>query len=146
MTANSCFGFLKGRELAGVAREACVLVEKKYAWPGVALQRRPCSVRFLSFEIFGKYQRSYVVVPITDGEELTIWDSKESEFSSGLEYATTSGSSDQVHDLDWSSTPDGQSILAVGFAYRVEILCHQRMTYFDDGPSWGVIKKIEIEK
>jgi hypothetical protein len=56
------------------------------------------------------------------------------------------GSSDQVHDLDWSSTFDGQSILAVGFAYRVEILCQQRMTYFDDGPGWGVIKRIEIEK
>jgi len=59
---------------------------------------------------------------------------------------TTLSLSDQVHDLDWSSTPDGQSILAVGFAYRVEILCQQRMTYFDDGPSWGVIKRIEIER
>jgi len=86
------------------------------------------------------------VVPCADGEELTIWDSKESEFSSGLEYAKTLGSSDQVHDLDWSSTPNGQSILAVGFAYRVEVLCEQRMTYFDEGPGWGVIRKIEIEK
>lgn len=88
----------------------------------------------------------YAVVPRADGEELTIWDSKESEFSSGLEYVTTLGSSDQVYDLDWSSTFDGQSILAVGYAYRVEILCQQRMTYFDDGPGWGVIKRIGIEK
>jgi hypothetical protein len=63
-----------------------------------------------------------------------------------LEYVTALGSSDQVNDLDWSSTPDGQSILAVGFTYRVEILCQQRMTYFDNGPGWGVIKTIEIEK
>ncbi|KAI0305003.1 RAVE protein 1 C terminal-domain-containing protein [Russula brevipes] len=85
------------------------------------------------------------VCTTADGEELTIWDSKESEFSSGLEYVTALGSSDQVNDLDWSSTPDGQSILAVGFTYRVEILCQQRMTYFDNGPGWGVIKTIEIE-
>jgi hypothetical protein len=94
----------------------------------------------------GKSNCPYAVVPGVDGEEVTIWDSKESEFSSGLEYVTTLGLSDQVHDLDWSSTPDGESILAVGFAYRVEILCQQRLTYFDDGPSWGVIKRIEIEK
>ncbi len=56
------------------------------------------------------------------------------------------GSSDQVHDLDWNSTPDGESILAVGFAYRVEILCQQRLTYFDDDPRWAVIKRIEIGK
>jgi RAVE protein 1 C terminal len=85
-------------------------------------------------------------VPRADGEELTIWDSKESEFASGLEYAKIYSLSDRVNDLDWSSTPDGQSILAVGFAYRVEVLCQQRMTYFDEGPGWGVIKIIELEK
>ncbi|KAH9996446.1 RAVE protein 1 C terminal-domain-containing protein [Russula vinacea] len=90
-------------------------------------------------------KKTVLIVPRADGEELTIWDSKESEFSSGLEYMTNLGSSDPVHDLDWNSTSDGQSILAIGFAYRVEILCQQRMTYFDDGPSWGVIKRIEIE-
>ena len=99
-----------------------------------------------SSRILGKCLCSYAVVPRADGEELTIWDSKESEFSSGLEYVKTLSSSDQVHDLDWSSTPDGQSILAVGFAHRVEILCQQRMTYFDDGPGWGIIKSIETEK
>jgi hypothetical protein len=93
-----------------------------------------------------KYSYPSAVVPRADGDELTIWDSKESEFSSGLEYVKTLGSSDQINDLDWSSTPDGQSILAVGFAYRVEILCQQRMTYFDDGPGWGVIRSIETEK
>lgn len=103
-------------------------------------------MRFLPLETFGKHKCLYAVVPRADGEELTIWDSKESEFSSGLEYMTNLGSSDPVHDLDWNSTSDGQSILAIGFAYRVEILCQQRMTYFDDGPSWGVIKRIEIEK
>ncbi|KAI0307694.1 WD repeat-containing protein [Multifurca ochricompacta] len=90
-------------------------------------------------------KKTVLVVPRADGEELTIWDSKESEFSSGMEFVKVLGSSDQVNDLDWSSTPDGQSILAVGFAHRVEILCQQRMTYFDEGPGWGVIKTIEVE-
>lgn len=90
-------------------------------------------------------KKTVLIVPRADGEELTIWDSKESEFSSGLEYAKIFDSSEQVNDLDWSSTPDNQSILAVGFSYRVEILCQQRMTYFDEGPGWGVIKSIEIE-
>ncbi|KAH9037204.1 RAVE protein 1 C terminal-domain-containing protein [Lactarius pseudohatsudake] len=91
-------------------------------------------------------KKTVLIVPRADGEEeLTIWDSKMSEFSSGLEYAKILGSSEHVNDLDWSSTPDNQSILAVGFAYRVEILCQQRMTYFDEGPGWGVIKSIDIE-
>ncbi|KAH8982607.1 RAVE protein 1 C terminal-domain-containing protein [Lactarius akahatsu] len=91
-------------------------------------------------------KKTVLIVPRADGEEeLTIWDSKKSEFSSGLEYAKILGSSEHVNDLDWSSTPDNQSILAVGFAYRVEILCQQRMTYFDEGPGWGVIKSIDIE-
>lgn len=28
----------------------------------------------------------WIVVPLEEGEELTIWDSKESEFASGLEF------------------------------------------------------------
>ena len=32
---------------------------------------------------------AHIVVPIPEGEELTIWDSKESEFSLGLEYRQT---------------------------------------------------------
>src|SRR5579863_4803068 len=99
------------------------------------LGEKDCAQCVLSpSRILGECLCSYAVVPRADGEELTIWDSKESEFSSGLEYMKILSSSDQVHDLDWNSTPDGQSILAVGFARRVEILCQQRMTYFDDGP------------
>lgn len=45
--------------------------------------------------------------------------------------------SDPINDLDWSATPDTQSILAIGFAHRVEVLCQQRMTYFDETPGWG---------
>ncbi|KAI0068306.1 WD repeat-containing protein [Artomyces pyxidatus] len=89
-------------------------------------------------------KKSVLVVPGAEGEELTIWDSKESEFASGLEYRKILSAHDPVNDLDWSSTPDNQSILAVGFERHVEILCQQRMTYFDEGPGWGVIHNIDI--
>ena len=87
----------------------------------------------------------HAVVPTPEGEELTIWDSKESQFASGLEYAVTLDASDRVNDLDWSATPDTQSILAVGYARRIDILCQQRATYFEDDPGWAVVKQISLE-
>ena len=103
-----------------------------------------------------------IVVPTAEGEELTIWDSKESEFSLGLEYRrvlryaspfdliqqydniVALSSSDPIRDLDWTATPDNQSILAVGFAQRIELLCQQRATYFDETPGWGACWKIDF--
>ncbi|KAF9270044.1 WD repeat-containing protein [Marasmius fiardii PR-910] len=87
-------------------------------------------------------KKTALVSAVNDDEELTIWDSKESEFASGLEYHRTF--SDSIHDLDWASTPDMQSILAVGFLHHVELICQQRMTYFDEGPGWSTCWKIEI--
>lgn len=52
--------------------------------------------------------------------------------------------SEPIDDLDWTSTPDMQSILAVGFRHHVELLCQQRMTYFDEGPRWTRCWKVEI--
>ena len=54
--------------------------------------------------------------------------------------------SESILDLDWSSTPNMQSILAVGFAHRIDILCEQRMTYFDEGPGWGLCRTIDISR
>lgn len=54
--------------------------------------------------------------------------------------------SETILDLDWSSTPDMQSILAVGYAHRVDILCQQRMTYFDEGPGWALCRTIDISR
>ncbi|KAI0673553.1 WD repeat-containing protein [Trametes maxima] len=87
-------------------------------------------------------KKSVLVVPTPDGQELTIWDSKESEFALGLEFRQVY--SDTINDLDWAATPDGQSILAVGFAHRVELLCQQRATYFDETPGWGVCWKVDM--
>jgi hypothetical protein len=52
--------------------------------------------------------------------------------------------SQAILDLDWNSTPDMQSILAVGFSRHVELLCQQRMTYFDEGPGWALCHRIDI--
>ncbi|KAF9455073.1 hypothetical protein P691DRAFT_770160 [Macrolepiota fuliginosa MF-IS2] len=87
-------------------------------------------------------KKTALVVPSLEGDELTIWDSKESEFASGLEYRGTFEQS--ILDLDWNSTPDMQSILAVGFSHHVEILCQQRMTYFGEGPGWALCHRIDI--
>ncbi|KAL1738753.1 RAVE protein 1 C terminal-domain-containing protein, partial [Schizophyllum fasciatum] len=75
-------------------------------------------------------------------EELTIWDSHESEFASGLEFRRVF--SEAINDLDWTATPDAQSVLAVGFLHHVELLCQQRMTYFDEGPGWALCWRVEI--
>jgi hypothetical protein len=92
-------------------------------------------------------------------ETLSIWDSKESEFSSGLEYShsfrypsSNAGDFDQIRDLDWTSTSISvakstsslYSILAVGFTHRVVILCQQRMTYFSHEEAWGILGEIDM--
>ena len=53
-------------------------------------------------------------------------------------------SSDPIIDLDWTSTPDAQSILAIGYAHHVELLAQQRMTYYDDTPGWGRCHTIDM--
>ncbi|KAF7339596.1 WD repeat protein [Mycena sanguinolenta] len=87
-------------------------------------------------------KKTALIVLTSDGYELTIWDSKESEFASGLEFRGIYG--DSINDLDWSATPDSQSILAVGFLHHVELLCQQRSTYFDEGPGWTKCWTVEI--
>lgn len=99
----------------------------------------------LSLACCSSAKKSVLVVPGPEGEELTIWDSQESEFASGLEYQAVYGPLDQIHDLDWSATPDNQSILAVGFAHRVDLMCQQRMTYFDESTAWGLCWSINLE-
>ncbi|OCH96047.1 WD repeat-containing protein [Obba rivulosa] len=89
-------------------------------------------------------KKTVLVVPHAEGEELTIWDSKESAFASGLEYRQVLP--EPINDLDWTATPDGQSILAIGFSHRVELLCQQRMTYFDNTPGWGVCWRIDFNR
>ena len=72
---------------------------------------------------------------------LTIWD----PWSGQLELDAKYGSSDSIQDLDWSSTPDEQSILAVGLSYKVRILAQMRYDYLNAGPAWVPIREIHIK-
>ena len=73
---------------------------------------------------------------------LTIWDARSGE----LEYEARYGNLDEIQDLDWSSTPDQQSILAVGFPHKVVILSQMRYDYLNAGPAWAAIREIYIRE
>ncbi|ESZ95068.1 hypothetical protein SBOR_4523 [Sclerotinia borealis F-4128] len=72
--------------------------------------------------------------------ELTIWDVRGAQ----LEYSQDYESQDTIQDLDWTSTPDDQSILAVGFRYRVVLLAQMRYDYLNKGPAWAAIREVNI--
>lgn len=83
-------------------------------------------------------------IAVVDGAKtgLTIWD----PWSAQLEFEARYHSSDTIQDLDWSSTPDDQSILAVGFPYKVVILAQMRYDYLNAGPAWAPIREIRIKE
>ncbi|KAI0484638.1 RAVE protein 1 C terminal-domain-containing protein [Xylariaceae sp. FL0804] len=74
--------------------------------------------------------------------EVTIWDIR----GARLEYGQDFESHNTVQDLDWTSTPDSQSILAVGFPYRIVVLCQMRFDYLNKGPAWAAIREINIRE
>lgn len=74
--------------------------------------------------------------------QITIWDIG----GSRLEFEEDYGLSDSIRDLDWTSTPDGQSILAVGFQYRVVLLSQMRFDYLNKGPAWAPIRELGIRE
>lgn len=53
---------------------------------------------------------------------------------------------EKVKDLDWTSTDVGESILAIGYAHHVLLLCQQRMTYFEQESGWSVFTKVDISQ
>ncbi|KAI1825066.1 RAVE protein 1 C terminal-domain-containing protein [Xylaria intraflava] len=71
---------------------------------------------------------------------VTIWDIR----GARLEYEQDFENHNTVQDLDWTSTPDLQSILAVGFPYRVVLLSQMRFDYLNKGPAWAQIREISI--
>ena len=73
---------------------------------------------------------------------LTIWDMR----SGQLEHEARYEPQDQIQDLDWSSTPDDQSILAVGFPHKVIILAQMRFDYLNVGPAWAPIREIHLRE
>ena len=79
---------------------------------------------------------------LVDAEKttLTIWNTR----SAQLEYEEKFEGNGIIQDLDWSSTPDNQSILAVGFPHRVVIYAQLRYDYLNAGPSWVAIRDVRI--
>ncbi|KAI5797674.1 RAVE protein 1 C terminal-domain-containing protein [Geopyxis carbonaria] len=73
--------------------------------------------------------------------ELTIWDSK----AGTLEYRKQFADTDVIRDLDWTSTPQSQSILAVGFPTKVILMCQLRYDYLNAGPAWAPFREINIQ-
>ncbi|KAF4125954.1 RAVE protein 1 C terminal, partial [Geosmithia morbida] len=71
---------------------------------------------------------------------LTIWDIGGARLEFDEDYDTHN----VIQDLDWTSTPDSQSILAVGFQYKVVLLSQMRFDYLNKGPAWAPIRSIEI--
>ncbi|RDW71966.1 hypothetical protein BP5796_08000 [Coleophoma crateriformis] len=72
--------------------------------------------------------------------ELTIWDVRGAQ----LEFSQNFEDQDTIRDLDWTSTPDDQSILAVGFGHRILLLAQMRYDYLNKGPAWAAIREISI--
>lgn len=75
---------------------------------------------------------------------LTIWDMSSGQLEYDVNYEGQGQG--QVQDLDWSSTPDDQSILAVGFSHKVLILAQMRFDYLSTGPAWAPIREINIKE
>lgn len=75
-----------------------------------------------------------------DHTRLTIWDTS----SAQLEFEENFSKQDIIRDLDWTSTPDMQSILAVGFPHKVILLSQLRYDYLDSRPPWTQVREIWI--
>jgi hypothetical protein len=71
---------------------------------------------------------------------VTIWDIRGAQ----LEYNQQFEAQNAIQDLDWTTTPDLQSILAVGFPSRVLLLSQMRFDYLNKGPAWAPVREISI--
>ena len=73
---------------------------------------------------------------------LTIWDTSSGQLEHEIQYNLQH----TVQDLDWSSTPDDQSILAIGCPHSVIILAQMRFDYLSRGPAWAPIREIQTRE
>ena len=67
--------------------------------------------------------------------ELTIWDTREGQLEFRHQF------DGEIKDLDWTSTPDNQSVLAIGFTHHVHLLTQLRYDYLDSGPAWTTTRE-----
>lgn len=82
-------------------------------------------------------------------QELSIWNLKESEFSSGLEHSE--GLDGQVQALEWSAhgSEPGRRLLVLAFKSQVKVLCpsrlsHDRKLQSKSAVGWQVVAGIDI--
>ncbi|KAM0475522.1 hypothetical protein ACHAPX_006843 [Trichoderma viride] len=78
----------------------------------------------------------------SDGSRLAIWDVGGARLEFDQDYQLQ----DSIQDLDWTSTPDAQSVLAVGFQYRVLLLSQMRFDYLNKGAAWIPIREISVRE
>jgi WD40 repeat protein len=83
-----------------------------------------------------------VAVVNSEHNGLSIWDTRGAQ----LEYEKQFQFGENIQDLDWTSTPDDQSILAVGFPHKVMVLAQIRYDYLDRKPAWAPIREIYIRE
>ncbi|EPS40624.1 hypothetical protein H072_5490 [Dactylellina haptotyla CBS 200.50] len=78
-------------------------------------------------------------VAVIDSQKtmLTVWDTRNTQ----LEYEFVFEEGEYVRDLDWTCTPDSQSILAVGFAQKVVLFSQLRYDYLNAGPAWASFRQ-----
>lgn len=51
-----------------------------------------------------------------------------------------------MQDLDWTTTSDLQSVLAIGFRHKVILVCEQRMSYSEKSPGWAPFVTVNLEQ
>ena len=81
-----------------------------------------------------------VAITSKNATELSIWDLK----NHILEFQKMFDTTDAISDLDWTSTPRSQSILAVGSSSIVTLYSQLRFDYTNKTPAWAPIKTIDI--
>lgn len=81
-----------------------------------------------------------VAIANRDATELSIWDTNNHILEFQMEFTPDF----PLSDLDWTSTPDSQSILGVGSAQVVTLYTQLRFDYTNKTAAWTPIKTIDI--
>jgi WD40 repeat protein len=83
-----------------------------------------------------------IVIANSLGTELSIWDTR----NDLLEFKEQFSQDNSISDLDWTTTPDYQCVLGVGFFKEVVLYCQQRFDYTNKTPSWAPFRRVDISQ
>ncbi|KAK9462261.1 RAVE protein 1 C terminal-domain-containing protein [Lipomyces oligophaga] len=106
------------------------------------LQTAKVNTRIRDLDLAKSSTMKKISVVDSNSQRLTIWDINERH----LEYEESFDSSDGIRDLDWTCTPDSQSILAVGFTNRIKLYCQLRYDYTKELPAWAAFREVSIRQ